>query len=180
METGAKRSIEVDVTNTDRAFGTILGAEITKKFYNTLPEDTYRVLCNGAGGQSFGGAIKRIKFSTYSGLPRNLLRSSGFWVATPTGQVSRLHTRIIKVYPWIAKTRHSTPGVGLISPPPHHDIYSIHLLNGHSLFGITKIHQPPQSLDLALIINAGSVLLKHVVIAANRRSQERFIILPLF
>jgi glutamate synthase (NADPH) large chain len=30
-----------------------------------------------------------------------------------------------KVYPWIARTRHSTPGVGLISPPPHHDIYSI-------------------------------------------------------
>ena len=30
-----------------------------------------------------------------------------------------------KVYPWIAKVRHSTPGVGLISPPPHHDIYSI-------------------------------------------------------
>jgi len=30
-----------------------------------------------------------------------------------------------KVFPWIAKTRHSTPGVGLISPPPHHDIYSI-------------------------------------------------------
>ncbi len=30
-----------------------------------------------------------------------------------------------KVWPWIAKTRHSTPGVGLISPPPHHDIYSI-------------------------------------------------------
>ncbi len=30
-----------------------------------------------------------------------------------------------KVYPWIAKARHSTPGVGLISPPPHHDIYSI-------------------------------------------------------
>jgi len=30
-----------------------------------------------------------------------------------------------KVYPWVAKVRHSTPGVGLISPPPHHDIYSI-------------------------------------------------------
>ena len=30
-----------------------------------------------------------------------------------------------KVWPWIAKTRHATPGVGLISPPPHHDIYSI-------------------------------------------------------
>jgi glutamate synthase (NADPH) large chain len=30
-----------------------------------------------------------------------------------------------KVYPWVAKVRHSTPGVQLISPPPHHDIYSI-------------------------------------------------------
>ncbi|MGL5830281.1 MAG: glutamate synthase-related protein, partial [Angustibacter sp.] len=30
-----------------------------------------------------------------------------------------------KIYPWVARTRHSTPGVGLISPPPHHDIYSI-------------------------------------------------------
>ena len=59
LETGAKRSIEVDVTNTDRAFGTILGAEITKRFYNTLPEDTYRVLCNGAGGQSFGAFIPK-------------------------------------------------------------------------------------------------------------------------
>jgi glutamate synthase domain-containing protein 2 len=29
------------------------------------------------------------------------------------------------VYPWVAEVRHSTPGVGLISPPPHHDIYSI-------------------------------------------------------
>ncbi|MSR90570.1 glutamate synthase large subunit [Inconstantimicrobium porci] len=35
------------------------------------------------------------------------------------------HLPAAKVYPWIAKTRHSTTGVGLISPPPHHDIYSI-------------------------------------------------------
>ncbi len=35
------------------------------------------------------------------------------------------HLPAQKVYPWIAKTRHSTPGVSLISPPPHHDIYSI-------------------------------------------------------
>ena len=39
--------------------------------------------------------MNRIKFSTYSGLPRKRLRSSGFCVATPTGQVSRLQTRII-------------------------------------------------------------------------------------
>ena len=40
-------------------------------------------------------AIKRMKLMTYSGFPANLFLSSGFWVAIPTGQVSRLHTRII-------------------------------------------------------------------------------------
>ncbi|MCM1161478.1 MAG: glutamate synthase large subunit [Roseburia sp.] len=59
MDAGQKRSIEVDVSNTDRAFGTILGSEITKRFYDTLEEDTYRVLCHGAGGQSFGAFIPK-------------------------------------------------------------------------------------------------------------------------
>ncbi|MCM1388557.1 MAG: glutamate synthase large subunit, partial [Bacillus sp. (in: Bacteria)] len=59
METGQKRSIEVDVSNTDRTFGTILGSEITRKFGDTLPEDTYRILCNGSGGQSFGAFIPK-------------------------------------------------------------------------------------------------------------------------
>ena len=40
-------------------------------------------------------AIKRMKLMTYSGFPANLFLSSGFWVAIPTGQVSKLHTRII-------------------------------------------------------------------------------------
>ncbi len=56
---GAKRSIEVDVKNTDRAFGTILGSEITKRLGDRVEEDTYRVLCRGAGGQSFGAFIPR-------------------------------------------------------------------------------------------------------------------------
>lgn len=59
IETGAKRSIEVDVSNTDRAFGTILGSEITRKLGDNVDEDTYRVLCNGAGGQSFGAFIPK-------------------------------------------------------------------------------------------------------------------------
>ena len=59
LQTGQKRSIEVDVMNTDRAFGTILGSEITRKFGDTLEEDTFRVLCNGAGGQSFGAFIPK-------------------------------------------------------------------------------------------------------------------------
>ena len=59
MDAKQKRSIEVEVSNTDRAFGTILGSEITKRFYDTLEEDTYRVLCHGAGGQSFGAFIPK-------------------------------------------------------------------------------------------------------------------------
>jgi glutamate synthase (ferredoxin) len=59
IDTGSKRSIEVDVKNTDRAFGTILGSEITKRLGDDVAEDTYRVLCNGAGGQSFGAFIPK-------------------------------------------------------------------------------------------------------------------------
>ena len=56
---GAKRSMEVDVKNTDRAFGTILGSEITRRLGDEVEEDTYRVLCRGAGGQSFGAFIPK-------------------------------------------------------------------------------------------------------------------------
>ena len=59
VESGQKRSIEVDVSNTDRAFGTILGSEITRKLGDDVEEDTYRVLCSGAGGQSFGAFIPK-------------------------------------------------------------------------------------------------------------------------
>ena len=52
-----KKTIEVDVTNIDRTFGTIFGAEITKKYYNTLEDDTYVVKCHGSGGQSLGAFI---------------------------------------------------------------------------------------------------------------------------
>ena len=50
-------AVELEVGNTDRAFGTIFGSEITRKFGNTLPEDTFHVICNGYGGQSFGAFI---------------------------------------------------------------------------------------------------------------------------
>lgn len=56
---GTKRSIEVDVKNTDRAFGTILGSEITKQLGDSVEEDTYRILCKGTGGQSFGAFIPK-------------------------------------------------------------------------------------------------------------------------
>ena len=59
LESGQKRSVEIDVTNTDRALGTLLGAEITRRFGETLEEDTYTVKCHGAGGQSFGAFIPK-------------------------------------------------------------------------------------------------------------------------
>ena len=59
LETGEKRSVEVDVTNVDRSVGTLLGAEITRRFGESLEEDTYTVKCNGAGGQSFGAFIPK-------------------------------------------------------------------------------------------------------------------------
>ena len=59
LEKGQKKSIEVDVTNINRTFGTIFGSEITKRYPEGLEEDSYVVKCTGAGGQSFGAFIPR-------------------------------------------------------------------------------------------------------------------------
>ena len=58
-----------------------------------------------------------------------------------------------KVYPWIAKTRHSTPGVGLISPPPHHDIYSIEDLK--QLIHDLKNSNPGARVHVKLVAEVG-------------------------
>ena len=58
-----------------------------------------------------------------------------------------------KVYPWIARTRHSTPGVGLISPPPHHDIYSIEDLA--QLIHDLKNANPQARVHVKLVAEAG-------------------------
>ncbi|MGM9521612.1 MAG: glutamate synthase large subunit [Oscillospiraceae bacterium] len=57
LSSNRKAAIDVNVSNTDRAFGTIFGSEITKKYKTSLPEDTFTVNCTGAGGQSFGAFI---------------------------------------------------------------------------------------------------------------------------
>ena len=56
---GQKTELSVNLTNIDRTFGTILGAEITRKNKNGLADDTITVHCNGAGGQSFGAFIPK-------------------------------------------------------------------------------------------------------------------------
>ena len=52
-------TVTLEVGNTDRAFGTIFGSEITAKFGNTLPDDTFHVTCHGYGGQSFGAFLPK-------------------------------------------------------------------------------------------------------------------------
>lgn len=58
-----------------------------------------------------------------------------------------------KVYPWVAKTRHSTPGVSLISPPPHHDIYSIEDLK--QLIHDLKCANPSARIHVKLVAEVG-------------------------
>ncbi|MBR2279815.1 MAG: glutamate synthase large subunit [Ruminococcus sp.] len=53
----SKQSIKVEVKNTDRSLGTAFGSELTKKFSTSLNEDSFKVLCEGSGGQSFGAFI---------------------------------------------------------------------------------------------------------------------------
>ena len=56
---GTEISCSVKLTNTDRTFGTLLGAEITRRHPEGLPEDTITIHCEGAGGQSFGAFLPK-------------------------------------------------------------------------------------------------------------------------
>ena len=59
LENGKKQTLDVEVGNVDRAFGTIFGSEVTRRYGNTLPEDTFTVNCTGCGGQSFGAFVPK-------------------------------------------------------------------------------------------------------------------------
>lgn len=59
LETGEKVQMKAKVTNIDRALGTILGAEITRKLGDDVEPDTFTVMCSGSGGQSFGAFIPK-------------------------------------------------------------------------------------------------------------------------
>ncbi len=59
LNNGQKKSIQLDVSNVNRTLGTIFGSEITRKYPEGLPEDTFTISCNGSGGQSFGAFIPK-------------------------------------------------------------------------------------------------------------------------
>ena len=127
-------------------------AEIVKRFstgamsYGSISQEAHETLAiamnrlggksnTGEGGEDPDRLYDRAALARSSRSPAGGSASPASTSSTPTTCRSRWRRARSparagscpgnKVYPWIAKTRHSTPGVGLISPPPHHDIYSI-------------------------------------------------------
>ncbi|MFR2526346.1 MAG: glutamate synthase large subunit [Clostridium paraputrificum] len=89
-------------------------------------EDLYRLnICED--GLNRCSAIKQVASGRFGVTSRYLVSAKEIQIKMAQGAKPGEggHLPGGKVYPWIAKTRHSTTGVGLISPPPHHDIYSI-------------------------------------------------------
>jgi glutamate synthase (ferredoxin) len=90
-------------------------------------EDPERYTWTNQKGDSKNSAIKQVASGRFGVTSEYLVNAKELQIkmaqGAKPGEGGQLPGQ--KVYPWIAKVRHSTPGVGLISPPPHHDIYSI-------------------------------------------------------
>jgi glutamate synthase (ferredoxin) len=90
-------------------------------------EDPERYTWTNEQGDSKNSAIKQVASGRFGVTSLYLSQAKELQIkmaqGAKPGEGGQLPGK--KVYPWIAKVRHSTPGVGLISPPPHHDIYSI-------------------------------------------------------
>ncbi len=90
-------------------------------------EDPERYTWTNERGDSKNSAIKQVASGRFGVTSLYLSQASELQIKMAQGAKPGEGGQLpgAKVYPWIAKVRHSTPGVGLISPPPHHDIYSI-------------------------------------------------------
>ena len=87
-------------------------------------EERFKPLANG---DSLNSAIKQVASGRFGVTSHYLVNAREIQIKMAQGAKPGEGGQLPggKVYPWVAKVRHSTPGVGLISPPPHHDIYSI-------------------------------------------------------
>jgi glutamate synthase (ferredoxin) len=90
-------------------------------------EDPERYAWSNERGDSKNSAIKQVASGRFGVTSIYLTKARELQIKMAQGAKPGEGGQLpgAKVYPWIAKVRHSTPGVGLISPPPHHDIYSI-------------------------------------------------------
>ena len=84
-------------------------------------------LIPGPAGNNRCSAIKQVASGRFEVTSRYLVSAQEIQIKMAQGAKPGEGGQLPggKVYPWVAKTRHSTTGVSLISPPPHHDIYSI-------------------------------------------------------
>jgi glutamate synthase (NADPH) large chain len=117
-------------------------------------EDAERYVAD-AGGDLRRSAIKQVASGRFGVTSEYLVNAQDLQIkmaqGAKPGEGGQLPGH--KVYPWIAKTRHSTPGVGLISPPPHHDIYSIEDLA--QLIGDLKNANPAARVSVKLVAEVG-------------------------
>ncbi len=108
-----------------------------------------------ANGDSRNSAIKQVASGRFGVTSHYLVQAKELQIkmaqGAKPGEGGQLPGH--KVYPWIAKTRHSTPGVGLISPPPHHDIYSIVYLA--KLFHALKTANDRARISVKLVSEVG-------------------------
>jgi glutamate synthase (ferredoxin) len=90
-------------------------------------EDPERYTWTNEQGDSKNSAIKQVASGRFGVTSLYLVQAKELQIKMAQGAKPGEGGQLpgAKVYPWIAKVRHATPGVGLISPPPHHDIYSI-------------------------------------------------------
>lgn len=90
-------------------------------------EDPERYTWTNDRGDSKNSAIKQVASGRFGVTSLYLTKAHELQIKMAQGAKPGEGGQLpgAKVYPWVAKVRHSTPGVGLISPPPHHDIYSI-------------------------------------------------------
>ncbi|MDO4796539.1 MAG: glutamate synthase large subunit [Coriobacteriales bacterium] len=107
------------------------------------------------GGDSLNSAIKQVASGRFGVTSRYLGSADEIQIkmaqGAKPGEGGHLPGR--KVWPWVARIRHSTPGVGLISPPPHHDIYSIEDL-AELIFDL-KCANPRARVSVKLVSEAG-------------------------
>ena len=140
----------IDISEVESADRIVKRFKTGAMSYGSISEEAHEALAiamNRLGGKSNSGeggesderlesagskndrnsAIKQVASGRFGVTSRYLISAKEIQIkmaqGAKPGEGGHLPGR--KVYPWIAKTRHSTPGVSLISPPPHHDIYSI-------------------------------------------------------
>ena len=108
-----------------------------------------------ANGDSKNSAIKQVASGRFGVTSRYLASATEIQIKMAQGAKPGEggHLPGKKVYPWIAEVRRSTPGIGLISPPPHHDIYSIEDL-AELIFDL-KCANPDARISVKLVSEAG-------------------------